>query len=196
MVSTRMPVDPLAVFMSQGSQVWPEDLRNKICENLKAAGVLIPIIEYSNNLSILLTQRSADLKNHAGEISFPGGCMESIDTDIRETALRETYEEVGIRPEQIDISGYLQPMLTMTGYAVTAIVGVIQPYMALKLDRSEVEDVFEVPLSFFLEERNQQLSEREVHGVTIQVVEFNFGDMRIWGATANMLVALRNTLLL
>ena len=120
----------------------------------------------------------------------------TIDTDIRETALRETYEEVGIRPEQIDISGYLQPMLTMTGYAVTAIVGVIQPYMALKLDRSEVEDVFEVPLSFFLEERNQQLSEREVHGVTIQIVEFNFGDMRIWGATANMLVALRNILLL
>ena len=196
MVSTRMPVDPLAVFMSQGSQVWPEDLRDKICENLKAAGVLIPIIEYSNNLSILLTQRSADLKNHAGEISFPGGRMESIDTDIRKTALRETYEEVGIQPEQIDIAGYLQPMLTMTGYAVTAMVGFIQPYMPLKLDRSEVEDVFEVPLSFFLEERNQQLSEREVHGVTIQIVEFNFGDMHIWGATANMLVALRNTLLL
>ena len=196
MVSTSMPVDPLAVFMPQGSQVWPEDLRYKVCENLKAAGVLIPIIEYSNNLSILLTQRSADLKNHAGEISFPGGRMESIDTDIRKTALRETYEEVGIQPEQIDIAGYLQPMLTMTGYAVTAMVGFIQPYMPLKLDRSEVEDVFEVPLSFFLEERNHQLYEREVHGVTIKIVEFNFGGIHIWGATANMLVALRNTLLL
>jgi 8-oxo-dGTP pyrophosphatase MutT (NUDIX family) len=196
MVNTRMPEDPLAVILSQGSQVWPEDLRCKMCENLKAAGVLIPIIEYPKSLSILLTQRSADLKNHASEISFPGGRMESIDTDISETALRETCEEVGIRPEQVDIAGYLQPMLTMTGYAVTAIVGLIQPCKNLTLDRSEVEHAFEVPLPFFLDERNQQLSEREVHGVAIQIVEFNFGSMRIWGATANMLVALRNILLL
>ena len=190
-----MPADPLAVVMSQGNQVWPEDLRCKMCEDLKAAGVLIPIIQYQKSLSVLLMQRSADLKNHAGEVSFPGGRMESIDADISETALRETCEEVGIRPEQVDIAGYLQPMLTMTGYAVTAVVGLVQPCIGLTLDHSEVEYVFEVPLSFFLDERNQQLSEREVHGVAVRIVEFNCGAMRIWGATANILVALRKFLL-
>ena len=195
MAGTRMPADPLAVIMPQGSQAWPEDLRRKMCENLKPAGVLIPIVEYPKSLSVLLTQRSADLKNHAGQVSFPGGRMESADADITETALRETCEEVGIRPEQVDIAGYLQPMLTVTGYAVTAIVGLVQPGISLTLDRSEVEHAFEVPLSFLLDERNQQLSEREVHGVAVPMVEFNYASMRIWGATANMLVVLRELLL-
>ena len=195
MAGTRMPADPLAVIMPQGSQAWPEDLRRKMCENLKPAGVLIPIVEYPKSLSVLLTQRSADLKNHAGQVSFPGGRMESADADITETALRETCEEVGIRPEQVDIAGYLQPMLTVTGYAVTAIVGLVQPGISLTLDRSEVEHAFEVPLSFLLDERNQQLSEREVRGVAVPMVEFNYASMRIWGATANMLVVLRELLL-
>jgi len=121
--------------------------------------------------------------------------MESADADITETALRETHEEVGIRPEQVDIAGYLHPMLTVTGYAVTPIVGLISPSISLTLDHSEVEHAFEVPLSFLLDESNQQLSEREVHGVAVPIVEFNYASMRIWGATANMLVALRQLLL-
>ncbi len=195
MAGTSMPADPLAVVMPPGSRAWPEDLRRKMCENLKPAGVLIPILEYRDSLSVLLTQRSADLKNHAGQVSFPGGRMESADADITVTALRETHEEVGIRPEQVDIAGYLQPMLTVTGYAVTPIVGLIQPSISLTLDHSEVEHAFEVPLSFLLDEGNQQLSEREIHGVAVPIVEFNYASMRIWGATANMLVALRHTLL-
>ena len=195
MAGTRMPADPLAVVMPPGSRAWPEDLRRKLCENLKPAGVLIPILDYPESLSVLLTQRSAELKNHAGQVSFPGGRMESADTDISETALRETHEEVGIRPEQVDIAGYLQPMLTVTGYAVTPVVGLISPRISLTLDHSEVEHAFEVPLSFLLDESNQQLSERQVHGVAVPIVEFNYASMRIWGATANMLVALRELLL-
>lgn len=195
MAGTRMPADPLAVVMPPGSRAWPEQLRRKMCENLKPAGVLIPILEYPDSLAVLLTQRSADLKIHAGQVSFPGGRMESADADISVTALRETHEEVGIRPEQVDIAGYLDPMLTVTGYAVTPIVGLIQPGISLRLDHSEVEHVFEVPLSFLLDESNQQLSEREFHGVTLPMVEFNYAAMRIWGATANMLVALRKILL-
>lgn len=195
MAGTRMPADPLAVVMPPGSPAWPEDLRRKMCENLTPAGVLIPILEHPERLSVLLTQRSADLKSHAGQVSFPGGRMESGDVDISVTALRETHEEVGIRPEQVDIAGYLEPMLTVTGYAVTPIVGLVQSDISLTLDESEVEHAFEVPLAFLLDEANQRLSEREVHGVTVPIVEFNYASMRIWGATANMLLALRRLLI-
>ncbi len=194
MADTQMPNDPLAVVMPPGSGEWPEDLRRKMCENLKPAGVLIPIVEHAENLSVLLTRRSADLNNHAGQVSFPGGRMESADADITETALRETHEEVGIRPDQVDIAGYLPPMLTVTGYAVTPIVGLVAAGISLTLDRSEVESAFEVPLSFFLDENNQQSSQREVRGVLVPIVEFNYDNQRIWGVTANILIEFRDIL--
>ena len=195
LAGTKMPGDPLEVVMPPGSGEWPEDLRRKMCEDLKPAGVLIPIVEHADSLSVLLTQRSAGLKNHAGQVSFPGGRMESADADIAETALRETHEEVGIRPEQVNIAGYLPPMLTVTGYAVTPIVGLVAPGISLTLDRSEVELAFEVPLSFLLDENNQQSSEREVLGVTVPIIEFHYARQRIWGATANMLIEFREILL-
>ena len=195
MAGTELSRDPLDVVMPPGSGQWPEDLRRKMCEDLTPAGVLIPIVEHADSLSVLLTQRSADLKNHAGQVSFPGGRMESADADIAETALRETHEEIGIRPEQVDIAGYLPPMLTVTGYAITPIVGFVAPGISLTLDRSEVELTFEVPLSFLLDENNQQSSEREVRGVTVPIVEFHYAQQRIWGATANMLIEFRKILL-
>ncbi len=181
--------------MPPGSEKWPADLRRKMCEDLKPAGVLIPIIEHAQSLSVLLTQRSADLKNHAGQISFPGGGMEAVDTDITQTALRETHEEVGIGPDLVDIAGYLPPMLTVTGYAVTPIVGLVDPRFSLTLDKREVEYAFEVPLSFLLDVSNQETSEREVRGVTVPIVEFNYERRRIWGATANILVELRDIMI-
>lgn len=148
MAGTQLPVNPLDVVMPPGSNSWPAGLRRKMCEDLKPAGVLIPIVEHADRLSVLLTQRSAALKHHAGQVSFPGGRMESVDADITETALRETHEEVGIRPEQVDVAGFLPPMLTVTGYAVTPIVGLLAPGISLTLDEREVELAFEVPLSF------------------------------------------------
>jgi 8-oxo-dGTP pyrophosphatase MutT (NUDIX family) len=195
LAGTRIPSDPLAVDMPPRSHEWPDELRRMMCEDLKPAGVLIPILDYREGLSVLLTQRSPDLKTHAGQVSFPGGSMESADADIAATALRETHEEVGIRPDQVDVAGYLHPMLTVTGYAVTPVVGLIQPNISLRLDESEVQHAFEVPLSFLLDESNQRLSERELHGVTVPIVEFNYSEQRIWGATASMLVALRKLLL-
>lgn len=195
MAGTRLPDDPLSVDLPPGSSAWPDALRREMCRNLKPAAVLIPILEHSAELSVLLTQRSADLKHHAGQVSFPGGRMESADADITETALRETHEEVGIAPEQVDVAGFLHPMLTVTGYAVTPIVGLIEPSISLTLDRTEVEHAFEVPLSYLLDEGNQQISQRELHGVTVPIVEFNYASMRIWGATANILVSLRQVLL-
>jgi 8-oxo-dGTP pyrophosphatase MutT (NUDIX family) len=143
---------------------------------------------------VLLTQRSADLKHHAGQVSFPGGRMETGDRDIAHTALRETHEEVGIRPEEVTVIGYLDPMPTVTGYAVTPVVGLVAGQAEISIDRTEVEYAFEVPLTFFVDERNEMTAERDIGGRKVPIIEFRYDGQRIWGATAHMLVELRKIL--
>ncbi len=181
--------------MPSGSERWPSFLRERIAETLRPAGVLIPVIERAAGLSVLLTQRSAELKHHAGQVSFPGGRMEDRDSDVVQTALRETHEEVGIPPEAIDVVGYLPPMPTVTGYAVTSVVGLVDEGVSLRIDRTEVEYAFEVPLAFLLDRRNALPLEREYRGRRIPTVEFHYGGERIWGATAHILIELRKILI-
>ena len=195
LAGTSAPDDPTDVVMPAGSERWPRFIRERILQALQPAGVLIPVLERPGQLSILLTQRSAELKHHAGQVSFPGGRMEDADKDVVHTALRETHEEVGIPPEAITVIGYLDPMPTVTGYAVTPVVGVVSADTPLQLDRTEVEYAFEVPLPFLLDERNQRASEREYQGRTIPTTEFHYESERIWGATAHMLIELRKIVL-
>jgi 8-oxo-dGTP pyrophosphatase MutT (NUDIX family) len=170
-------------------------MHERITRSLCAAGVLIPVIERVAGLSVLLTQRSAELKHHAGQVSFPGGRMEEHDADVVQTALRETHEEVGIPPQAIDVVGYLPPMPTVTGYAVTPVVGLVSADVPLRIDRTEVEYAFEVPLAFLLDRRNERALERVYEGRRIPTVEFHYEGERIWGATAHILVELRRILL-
>jgi 8-oxo-dGTP pyrophosphatase MutT (NUDIX family) len=146
-------------------------------------------------LVVLLTQRSAALRHHAGQISFPGGRMEECDTDIVATALRETHEEVGIAPQDITVLGYLDAMPTITGFAVTPIVGSVAAGTKVVVDKSEVEFAFEVPLSYLLNRNNARSSERDFNGRKLPIVEFQFERHRIWGATAHMLLELRKKLI-
>jgi 8-oxo-dGTP pyrophosphatase MutT (NUDIX family) len=190
LAGTSLPSDLRKVTMPPGSEDWPDDMRAALTNSLKPAGVLIPVIEREGGLTVLLTQRSAELKHHAGQISFPGGRMEAHDQDIRATALRETHEEVGITPDRVSVIGYLEPMPTVTGYAVTPVIGLVATPVAFNLDRTEVELAFEVPLAFLLDKRNARASEREFLGRKIAVVEFLYEGHRIWGATAHMLINL------
>jgi len=153
LAATKVPKDPTNVIMPPGSEHWPAFMREQLMQTLKPAGVLIPVIERPDGLSVLLTQRSAELKHHAGQVSFPGGRMEEADRDIVQTALREAHEEVGIPPDSIAVIGYLQPMLTVTGYAVTAVIGLIAAAVPLDLDRTEVEYAFEVPRRWSMRSR-------------------------------------------
>ncbi len=121
--------------------------------------------------------------------------MDATDRDIRATALRETHEEVGIDPANVEIIGYLDPNPTVTGYAVTPVVALVDLQQELIIDPLEVKSVFEVPLPFLLDEGNQKSAEREFEGVMVPIAEFNFGQYRIWGATANMLIQFRKFLL-
>jgi 8-oxo-dGTP pyrophosphatase MutT (NUDIX family) len=195
LAGTCAPEDPLDVVMPPGSERWPDLLRELDARTLRPAGVLIPVIERAAGLSVLLTQRSAELKHHAGQVSFPGGRMEEHDRDVVHAALRETHEEVGIPPEAISIVGYLPPMLTVTGYAVTPVVGLLMEDIALQIDPTEVEYAFEVPLAFLLDSRNERALERKYRGRRIPTVEFHYGGERIWGATASMLIELRKTVI-
>ena len=182
---TRKPVDPTDIVLPIGSNDWPYRLKQQLSGTLKPAGVLIPVIEReATGLSLLLTQRSAELKHHAGQVSFPGGGREPDDADIVATALRETYEEVGIAQSDVTIIGYMSPMPTITGYAVTPVVGVVSGGIELRLDHTEVEYAFEVPLPFLMDSANQQMVEHDIGGSITAMVEYHYDGQRIWGATA------------
>ena len=196
LAGTRLPEDPTAVEFPPGSERWPRSMREALARSLKPAGVLIPVIEAADGgLTVLLTKRSAELKHHAGQIAFPGGRMEPDDADITATALRETHEEVGIVPSDVAIAGYLPPLPTVTGYAVTPVVGIVSTEVELQLDRSEVELAFEVPLEFLLDKRNARAAERDFDGLKVPIVEFLYDGFRIWGATAHMVLVLREKLI-
>ncbi|HZW58748.1 MAG TPA: CoA pyrophosphatase [Woeseiaceae bacterium] len=195
LAGTRPPDDPAAVVAGSSGRDWPAALVERFGNRLQPSAVLIPVIERRRELSVLLTERAAQLTHHPGQISFPGGRMEAGDADLSMTALRETEEEVGIRPDQVDIAGYLACMPTVTGYAVTPIVGLVSPDISLRLDPFEVAQAFEVPLDFLMQPHNQQHSVRRFEGIEMPLVEFRYGPRRIWGATAAMIVSLQTMLL-
>jgi 8-oxo-dGTP pyrophosphatase MutT (NUDIX family) len=155
-----------------------------------AAAVLIPIVDREEGLSVLLTQRSAQLKNHAGQISFPGGRIEANDVGPYDAALRETEEEIGLSRDYVTLAGYLAPQLIISGFWVTPAVGFVRPGFDLKLDPREVASTFEVPLAHILDAANHQSRERSIGTVRLQVYDIPFGTHNIWGATAGMLMAL------
>jgi 8-oxo-dGTP pyrophosphatase MutT (NUDIX family) len=154
------------------------------------AAVLVPIVDHSAGLTVLLTERSADLKNHAGQISFPGGRIEAIDDGPVAAALRETHEEIGLDARYIDVFGYLPDHLIISGYRVTPVVAFVRPGFELKLDRSEVTDAFEVPLDFLLDPANHKARRRKLGEGEIEVYDIPYGERNIWGATAGMLMTL------
>jgi len=155
-----------------------------------AAAVLVPIVDHESGLTVLLTQRASTLKNHPGQISFPGGRIEPGDLNPLEAALRETEEEIGVTREYITFAGYLEAQLVLSGYLVTPVVAFVQPGFELRLDRHEVEFAFEVPLHHILDPINHRSRTRELGAVTVQVYDIPYENHNIWGATAGMLTAL------
>ncbi|HZH27698.1 MAG TPA: CoA pyrophosphatase [Azospirillaceae bacterium] len=161
---------------------------------LTPAAVLVPIVTRPDGATILFTQRTAHLSSHAGQISFPGGRIETDDRDAEAAALRETDEEIGLAPPRVDVVGRLDTYATRTGYEITPVVGLIRPPFILKPDPNEVAEVFEVPLDFVLDPANCERHTREFKGAQRSYYAFVYGDRYIWGATAGMLVNLRDVL--
>ena len=161
---------------------------------LTPAAVLIAIVVRESGLTILLTQRTAHLRDHAGQVSFPGGRCEPEDTSPVATALREAQEEVGIDPAQVEVIGQLPDYSTGTGFLVTPVVGLVTPPLNLKLDDFEVAEVFEPPLGFLLDVANHQRHQIEVRGALHEYWAMPWRGYYIWGATAGMLVSLQRFL--
>jgi len=158
------------------------------------AAVLVPLVNRDTGLTLLLTQRSADLPDHPGQIAFPGGRVEPSDTSHAAAALRETTEETGLAADRVSVLGELAAYETVTGYRVTPVVGWVEPPFVIDADPVEVADVFEVPLAFILDPANHQRHFRMQDDLRRDFWAIPWGERYIWGATAAMLVIFDRTL--
>lgn len=154
------------------------------------AAVLVPLVRHAESIDVLLTQRTAHLEDHAGQISFPGGRVESSDASREDTALRETEEEIGLGRARVELLGRLPDYEISSGFRITPVVGWIEPPFDLKSDPFEVEAVFEAPLAYFLNPGNYQRREYRFRGRHRHYMAIPFEGRYIWGATAGMLYSL------
>lgn len=162
---------------------------------LVPAAVLVPVVAGASGLSMLLTRRTSHLHVHAGQISFPGGRLESGDPDAVAGALREAEEEIGLSRQAVEVIGRLDTYVTRTGFEVTPVVGLVSPPVDLRPDPFEVAEIFEVPLDFVVDPRNRERRSREFNGVQREFWAIPYRDYFIWGATAGMIVNLSEVLL-
>ncbi len=161
---------------------------------LRPAAVLVALIDRGAGPQVLLTRRTEALRHHAGQVSFPGGRIEPGDSDPVDAALREAEEEVGLARTQSSPLGYLDPFVTITGFHVYPVVATVEAAYEPRLDPSEVAEAFEVPLAFLLDPANVHRQEVDWQGRRRSLLEYRFMGHRIWGATAAMLVNLRQRL--
>ena len=161
---------------------------------LTPAAVLFPIVLRDSGETVLLTQRTAHLRDHAGQISFPGGRVENEDLSPIHTALRETQEEIGLAGEHIEVIGFLPEYRTGTGFRVTPVVALVRPPFELTPDQFEVAEVFEVPLAFLLNPENHKRHSLHHRGALRHFFAMPYGDYFIWGATAGMIRSLTERL--
>ena len=161
-------------------------------ESGKPAAVLLPIFEYTNELTVLFTVRASHLKHHAGQVSFPGGKQEPTDRTLIETALRETHEEVGLSPSKVEIVGNLPLYRTVSRYEVIPYVGFVSAPTSLTLDRNEVHSTFEVPLSFLMNQQNHLIHWVKRKNGQFPIYFIPWKQHNIWGATAAFVRNLSN----
>ncbi len=151
-----------------------------------AAAVLVPIIERDDNYSVLYTKRSEKLRNHSGQIAFPGGKIDKNDENIAAAAIREAYEEVAILPEEVEILGYMPSIFTGTNYLITPVVGLVKPTNKFIANKEEVAEFFEVPLDFLLKEQAYQATKIFYAKKLQKTWTIQHKDKHIWGITAHI----------
>jgi 8-oxo-dGTP pyrophosphatase MutT (NUDIX family) len=181
------------LWLARGSTELLERIR-AMSEPPVPAAVLVPLVEREAGWTVLLTQRAATLKDHAGQISFPGGRIEPEDPGPWQAALREAHEEIGLAASVVEFAGFLPDHWVGTGFRVTPAVAFVNPAFELRIAAAEVHDVFEVPLDYILDEANHRPRTMRIKGLAVEVYDIPFSGRLIWGATAGMLLTFRRLL--
>ncbi len=168
----------------------------KVMEQLQLphAAVLVPLFEKEGNCHILFTKRTDQVKHHKGEISFPGGVFDQEDVDLKRTAFREAFEEIGLRENDVQIIGVLDDILTISDFIVTPFVGLFPHPYPLKVSAIEIAELIEVPVRILLDEKNSGEIEIVKEGESRIVFAYQYGKHIIWGATARILKQLLDLL--
>lgn len=159
---------------------------------VKPAAVLIPILERSGGLNVLLTKRHDDLKSHSGQVAFPGGKVDDTDPSVEAAALREAHEEVGLDPALAEVIGRLPDYYTGSGYRIAPVVAIVDARARIEANPGEVDYVFEVPFSFLMDKANHRKGSREFGGKRRYYLEMPYGQHYIWGVTAGIIGVLHD----
>jgi 8-oxo-dGTP pyrophosphatase MutT (NUDIX family) len=178
-------LDP-AFAPSRGDHVLNSPPEAQFVAKARPAAVLTPIVARPDGPTVLLTQRASHMRSHSGQVAFPGGKIDDGETPLA-AALREAREEIGLAPRFVEPLGWLDPYLTGTGFRILALVAIVDPSFSLTINRDEVEDVFETPLSFLMNEANHQRQSREWQGRLRHFYAMPYQERYIWGATAGIL---------
>jgi 8-oxo-dGTP pyrophosphatase MutT (NUDIX family) len=181
---------PFAVDAEDGDYTLNPNAREALLsQKLRDAAVLIPIVDYQTAPAVILTQRSANLRKHTSQISFPGGAIDASDAGAVDAALREAEEEIGLMRDVPRVIGQLPDYVSGSGFRIKPVVALVPPGQVLTINPDEVADVFEVPLAFLMNPDNHLRSSREWQGIERFYYEMPFQQYRIWGVTAGIIRA-------
>ena len=181
----RMPGDDGGDY---GDHRFNPELRNFILrDGLRDAAVLIPVVDRKEGASVILTKRTEKLRHHSGQVAFPGGSIDPADASPKDAALRETEEEIGLDRGFVEVIGRLPDYVSGSGFRVAPVLGIVRPGFLLTLNVDEVDDAFEVPLAFLMNEVNHARESREWQGHIRSYYVMPYGDHYIWGLTAGII---------
>jgi 8-oxo-dGTP pyrophosphatase MutT (NUDIX family) len=165
----------------------PDIVERLAQENLREAAVLIPVVDRGDAAGLILTRRTQSMRQHSGQIAFPGGAVDADDASPEAAALREAYEEIGLEAGYVETVGRLPAYMTTTGFRIIPVIGLVRADYALTLNRDEVDAAFEVPFAFVMNPDNHRRESRVWEGKERFYYAMPFQEHHIWGVTAGIL---------